>query len=87
LLTGLKIHCIFAVLVLFVFHNWAHPKDRPVEGGFFFRQVFQNRMIDVASIRLRPFDKSHTHNNTNWNDAGTILFLIVIQFDNRFLLH
>jgi len=72
LLTGLKIHCIFAVLVLFVFHNWAHPKDRPVEGGFFFRHVFRNRMIDIASIRLWPFDKSHAHVNTSWQEACSI---------------
>jgi len=26
---------IFAALVLFVFHNWAHLNDRLVIGGFF----------------------------------------------------
>jgi len=31
---------MFASLVLFVFHNWAHPNDRPVLGGFFFEINF-----------------------------------------------
>lgn len=35
MLTALGFDCIFASLVLFVFHNWAHPNDRPVLGGFF----------------------------------------------------
>ncbi len=35
MLTAYGFDCIFASLVLFVFHNWAHPIDRPVLGGFF----------------------------------------------------
>ena len=34
-LDKLKNLFIFAVLVLFVFHNWAHLNDRLVIGGFF----------------------------------------------------
>jgi hypothetical protein len=28
---------IFVVLVLFVFHNWAHPDGISLEGGFFLK--------------------------------------------------
>jgi|GEM_PF-7013448 len=50
LLTRVKNHCIFAVLVLFVFHNWAHPSDRPVLGGFFLNPFYSTAYLVPSSL-------------------------------------
>ena len=52
MLTALGFDCIFASLVLFVFHNWAHPIDRPVLGGFFSAFNFYLVCYTIYKLKL-----------------------------------
>jgi len=47
---------IFAVLVLFVFHNWAHLNDRLVIGGFFYLHLSGNTLsASFALVQIGRF--------------------------------